>query len=83
MKWRIILLPLLLCGCNSVVFEKQDGGAIVRVKATRVFWATESYEAKLTKDGGSLKASKSTVDSVALGAVAEGVAKGLAAGVRP
>ena len=55
----------------------------VSIKANRFFWSTESYVCTLSTNGtGTLQASKSTVDSVALGAVAQGVAQGLASGVK-
>lgn len=82
-----LLAASLLSGCNTITFEKQEvaNGATntVRVSNRRVFWNTDSYEATLSTNSASLKASKSSVDSVAIGAVAEGVARGLAGGAKP
>jgi len=83
----LVLLAFAATGCNTITFTKTEVTATstntVTVHSARVFWATESYQAELRPDGGSISATKSTVDSVALGAVAEGVARGMASSAKP
>ena len=82
-----LALPALLalvacCGCNTITFTRISGTNTVSVSVSRFLWATESYEASLDGNSAKLKAMKSTADSAALGAVAEGAARGAAAGVK-
>lgn len=74
-----IILPavcLALCGCNTITFtETRPDGSKIEARCLRAFWASENYEAEL--DGkAKLKASRSKTDAEALGAVAEGFARG-------
>ena len=79
-----LVAVVVLTGCVGIKYSSQhigpQGTNIVSISANRFFWSTESYSIVLnTNGGGSLQASKATVDSVALGAVAQGVAQGLSA----
>lgn len=73
----------LLTGCNTLKFDatKPDGTHVV-VNSHRFVWSTEMYSANINSNSASLTASKSSVDAAAIGAAAEGVAKGLAASMK-
>ena len=80
----LVVATSMLTGCNTIEFQKTSAnGDSLTVRNQRMFWSTDSYEATLGTNSATLKASKSSVDSVAIGAVAEGVARGLAAGANP
>ena len=86
-KVLALFAVLLLTGCVGISYDVQQVTAMgtnhIHLSANRFFWSSESYVASINTNGtGSLQASKSSVDSVALGAVAQGVAQGLASGAK-
>lgn len=89
MKTLALISLLGLCGCVGIQYDQESVTPTgvtnkVHIAANRFFWSTESYSAMINTNGtGSLQASKSTVDSVALGAVAQGVAQGLGNSLKP
>lgn len=78
MKRLLLLLPLL-AGCAHISGERTPDGTL-KLTTTRFLWSSQNVQFSLT-DGTNmvvtLKASKSNSDSEALGAIAEGVARGL------
>lgn len=68
------IILALLSGCNVTSFTRPDG---VRFCNTRILWATDAYEVKLGSNTASMTATKASADAAALGAVAEGVARGI------
>ena len=79
MKLRSLLAlgALLLTGCNTLTFTAvRPDGTQVTIKSTRVVWSTESYRGEVS-GFGSLTATKSTVDTAAIAAAAEGAARGI------
>jgi uncharacterized protein YcfL len=82
MKTILLLIPILaLVGCKSTGLEysKADGTKL-RVKDTRLFTSTgASYEATVNTNGTyTIRAQvQSSPQAEAIGAVAEGVARGL------
>lgn len=71
-----VLLCAVLCGCNTITFtETKPDGTKVEIRCLRALWSSESYEAVL-EGRAKLSASKSKSDADALGAVAEGAARG-------
>ncbi len=73
-KAILISLPIiLLTACNTTNFSAtRADGTKVQIVNRRFMWATEAYNATLTTNGASLSASKSTVDSAAIGAAVAG-----------
>lgn len=71
---------LLSTGCASVSFKTPTS----EVRVVRFCWATESYKCSISTNGvASLEATKSSADAQTAGAIAEGVTKGIAAGIKP
>ncbi len=76
---KLILIPIIACltGCNTTTFKaSKSDGTIVEIRNSRVWWSTEAYAVNLTTNGASLTASKSTVDSAAIGAAVTGAVDG-------
>ena len=87
MKKLIILIPLILSGCVQVSGTRKPDGTL-SINTHRFFWASEgiSFTTSSGSNGNfitSLSVQKSSVDAAAIGAVAQGVAQGLASGVKP
>jgi hypothetical protein len=82
---RLLLVALLFCGCVQVSGTRKSDGTL-SINTHRFFWQSEGINFTL-KDTNNLSVTlsvqKSSVDSTALGAVAQGVAQGLAAGAKP
>lgn len=78
MRTLALCAALALCaGCNTVSFQfSKPDGTSVKVWSARAVWNTDSYEATLTTNGASLKATKSGVDAAAIGAATEGAVRG-------
>lgn len=80
----LLMAAVLITGCCATSYTlKQPGGQEITVKNNRFFWATDSYSVNFSTNGASISVNKSSTDSAAIGAVAEGVAKGLASAVKP
>lgn len=81
MKTLLLVLPLVVAGCNTTTFEqKHEDGTYTKITNTRSVWSTDSYTCTLNTNGvASLTANKSSVDSNAIAAVAQGVAQGVMA----
>ena len=79
----LLLIPLLsITGCCATSFEvTQKDGTKVKWTNYRAVWATDAYTATLTTNGASLTVSKSSVDSAAIQAAANGAAQGVAASI--
>jgi hypothetical protein len=71
-------------GCSSINGSRElADGSRLRISANRFFWSSEGVETSVTETNGlkfTLSVQKSSVDAAAIGAVASGVAQGLAAG---
>lgn len=77
-------MMVLLTGCNTTVFTMtKPDGTKVSISNGRLLWTSDSYSATLTTNGASLSANKSSTDSTAMAAVAQGVIQGMAAAVKP
>lgn len=69
---------LVLTGCNTTSFQSvRPDGTYIKVSNQRFFWQTELYALTLSSNSASLKATKANASSDAMGAVAEGVARGI------
>lgn len=81
----ILSLGLVAVGCVSINGTRTaPDGSVLTIKTTRFAWASEGINFTLQDTNGfktTLAVQKSTVDSAAIGAVAKGVAEGMAAGV--
>lgn len=76
----LIALALLITGCNTTTFKQTaKDGTTVTIANSRWLWTTESYSVKFDTNGASLTANKSSTDSAAIAAVAEGLVKGMTA----
>lgn len=85
MKQFLPLLLLALCGCVQVSGTRKANGDL-SINTHRFFWQSEGISFTLKDTNGlavTLSVQKSSVDSTALSAVAEGVVKGMAAGAKP
>lgn len=89
-KYIIVLLAGLACaGCNTINYTQTtvdpSSGSTnnVTMKVSRVFWSTENYEAVMNPTGGgTLKASKSNVDSAAILAVGQVAIEAMSSGAK-
>ena len=85
---KLVILPLLLlAGCVQVSGHRSPDGALT-ISTHRLLWSSEgiTFTTSSAADGKfvtTLTVQKSNPDAQAIGAVAEGVAKGLAASVKP
>lgn len=78
-----VLLMVALTGCNATRFiSAKPDGSVVSVSNQRLFWATESYSLIITSNTATLKATKANASADAMGAVAEGVARGITTGIK-
>jgi hypothetical protein len=89
MKIKLTLVSLIFCslltGCVQISGTRTKDGAL-SINTHRFFWASEGINFTVADTNGfstTLSVSKSSVDSVAIGAVAQGVAAGLVKGVKP
>lgn len=74
-------------GCSSVYGTRTlPDGSQLKISSHRAFWASEGIKASTKDKAGfefSLEVQKSNPDAQAIGAVAKGVAEGIAAGAKP
>lgn len=71
----LLALAALLSGCSTSYITKGD----LKAFNSRAFWSTEGFKAEFTTNGaGRVEIQKSNPDAQTAGAVAEGVARGLA-----
>lgn len=79
MNRLLCIIALSLCGCAHISGERKPDGTMT-VRTTRFMWSTQNLEFSVN-DGtnvvATLRAKKSSPDAEALGAIAEGVARGL------
>lgn len=72
-------MGLLLSGCAHIAGERSPDGTL-KLTTTRFLWSSQNVQFSLS-DGTNivvtLRSSKSNSDSEALGAIAEGMARGL------
>lgn len=90
MKLKLLIglvVIVTMAGCSSTRGRRTTkDGSVLTVSNHRFFWASEGVDFTVRDTNGfsaSLSIQKSNPDAQAIGAVAEGVAKGLAAGVKP
>ena len=80
-------LTLLVAGCSSITGTRTlPDGTTLTVKSHRWFWSSEAITATTKDTTGfifELNIGKSTTDATTLGAVAKGVAEGMAKGAMP
>lgn len=80
-------LAALCTGCVSTVGSRTlPDGSVLQLRSTRWFWASEGIDVSTHDTNGfvfNLRVSKSNASAEALGAVAEGIAKGMVKGAKP
>jgi hypothetical protein len=83
-KSLLLLLPVaLFAGCCATNFSAtKPDGTKVAVSNYRLIWSTEAYNCNISSNSASLTANKSSTDSAAIAAVAQGVVQGMAAAAK-
>lgn len=83
MKNLFLLIPLV-AGCAYITGTRTaPDGSRLSITSSRLLWSSEGVKSSVTDSNGlsfTLEVQKSNPDAQAIGAVAEGVAKGLAQG---
>lgn len=86
-KLSLLALCLALTGCSSITGSRVlPDGTKLTVHSWRFFWSSEAISAGTEDTNGfkfTLTVGKSNADAQTLGAVAKGVAEGMAKGAMP
>jgi predicted small secreted protein len=79
------IAAVLLSGCNTISGERTaPDGSRLAIRSTRILWSSEGIKSSVQDANGlsfTLQVDKSNPDAQAIGAVSEGVARGLASSV--
>ena len=85
MKKLSLFILLVITGCSVTTGERKPDGTLA-VHNYRLLWASEGINFTTASSNGftaTLSVQKSNPDAQSIGAVAEGITKGLAASVKP
>jgi len=80
---RAIFFLLFLCGCATATYERSDEH--VKISTTRWFWMTQEFDMQWSTEKGEvivLRLRRSGVETNALAATAEAVARGIVEGIK-